>query len=306
MNVIDTLSEGFAAANKRLWIVAIPVAVDLFLWLGPKVLPGPALGQAVEANLPQQYASYGALIQQSISSFNLLSLLAVYLPSLVARLGTISPLASFAPVTFVNRPLPLLLLALLAALGGLWLGCVYLGFIAQLVRDGSTNAREMARSVWRYWRRLIAFLLMVGLAVVVASVPLSLIFALLASVSPAAGAILEIVVQVAIFWGIISLFFTPEALLLDDVGPIRAMRASFQVIAGNFGASILLIGLMFLISLGLPIAWQFIAGNPVGLVAAIVGNAYIGTGVAAAGFLFFKERLTRLQRVSAPKTAEEV
>jgi hypothetical protein len=76
------------------------------------------------------------------------------------------------------------------------------------------------------------------------------------------------------------------------------------VIASNFWAAITLIGLSFLITLGLPLAWQFIAPYPAGLVLAILGNAYIGTGVAAAGFLFYQERLERLKTLAARSTQE--
>src|SRR2546430_10644884 len=100
--------------------------------------------------------------------------------------------------------------------------------------------------------------------------------------------------QIALIWAIVYMFFAIEALLLSDVGPLQAIRLSVVVIASNFWAAITLIGLTFLITLGVPLAWQFITAYPAGLVIAILGNAYIGTGVAAAGFLFYKERLERL------------
>ncbi len=239
MKVIDTLSEGFGAANRRLWIVAIPILFDVFLWLGPKATVGPHLAQLAQTDLPAQYGGYEALFQQIVSGFNLFSLAAIYVPSLVVRLDSTPLLASFSSDVAVNSPLILLGLAAGTVLAGLWLACFYLGLIAQVVRDGQTNVRLMARAVWRYWRRLIAFLLL-----------------------------------------------------------------SVAVIASNFWAAITLIGLTYLITLGLPIAWQFIAAHPAGMAVGIIGNAYIGTGVAAAGFLFYQERLERLK--SAATSSQEI
>ena len=303
MKVIDTLSEGFGAANRRPWIIAIPILFDLFLWLGPKATLGPNLAQLIQAGLPAQYRGYEALVQQTAASFNVFSLAAIYLPSLVVRLES-TPLASFTADLGVNSPLVFLGLAAGTVLVGLWLACLYLGLIAQVVRDGQTNLQLMASAVWRYWRRLIAFLFLVALILAAVAVPFGLAYLVLASVSPSAGEFLALLVQIAFVWAIVYLFFSIQALLLSDAGPVQAIRLSVAVIASNFWAAITLIGLTFLIYLGLPIAWQLIATHPAGLAVGIIGNAYIGTGVAAAGFLFYQERLERLK--SAAQTRQEI
>ncbi len=302
MKIIDTLSEGFGAANRRLWIIAIPILFDLFLWLGPKATIGPDLAQLVQTDLPSQYSSYGALFQQTVAGFNVFSMAAIYVPSLVVRVDT-TPLLNFTAKLAVNSPFAFLGLALATVLVGLWLGCLYLGFVAQVVRDGTTNVRVMASAVWRYWSRLVAFLVLVIAALAVGAIPVGIVFAILSSISAAAGDFMAFLVQIALIWALVYLFFAVEALLLSDVGPVQAIRLSFAVIAGNFWAAVTLIGLTFLITFGLPLAWQVIAPYPAGMFAGIVGNAYIGTGVAAAGFLFYKERLERL--TAAARTPQE-
>ena len=300
MKVIDTLSEGFGAANRRLWIIAIPILFDLFLWLGPKAVVGPGLANLVQADVPSQYSGYEGLLQQTVASFNLFSLAAMYLPSLVVRLDS-APLASLTGHLAVNSPTVFLLAALAIVLAGLWLACVYLGLIAQVVRDGQTNLRLLASAVWRYWRRLVAFLIIVAGLLMLAAVPFGLAYLLASSFSAAAGDFLAFLLQIALLWAIVYLFFAVEALLLSDVGPVQAIRLSITVIAGNFWAAVTLIGLTFLISLGLPLAWQLIAAYPAGLAVGIIGNAYIGTGVAAAAFLFYQERLERLKSAATPQ-----
>ena len=300
MKVIDTLSEGFGAANRRLWIIAIPILFDLFLWLGPKAVVGPGLANLVQADVPSQYSGYEGLLQQTVASFNLFSLAAMYLPSLVVRLDS-APLASLTAHLAVNSPTVFLLAALAIVLAGLWLACVYLGLIAQVVRDGQTNLRLLASAVWRYWRRLVAFLIIVAGLLMLAAVPFGLAYLLASSFSAAAGDFLAFLLQIALLWAIVYLFFAVEALLLSDVGPVQAIRLSITVIAGNFWAAVTLIGLTFLISLGLPLAWQLIAAYPAGLAVGIIGNAYIGTGVAAAAFLFYQERLERLKSAATPQ-----
>ena len=74
MGVIDTLSAGYAAVNRRLWLLGIPIALDLVFWAGPRLgldrfattftLPLAAPGQAEGA-------------QAVPASFDLLMLLAM-------------------------------------------------------------------------------------------------------------------------------------------------------------------------------------------------------------------------------------
>ena len=35
--VIETLSAGYAAVNRQLWVLLLPVLLNVFLWLGPHV-----------------------------------------------------------------------------------------------------------------------------------------------------------------------------------------------------------------------------------------------------------------------------
>ncbi len=304
MKVIDTLSEGFGAANRRIWIIVIPILFDVFLWLGPKATLGPHLAQMVQADLPAPYSGYEQLVQQIVAGFNIFSLAATYLiPSLVAKLDS-TPLVSVTSDLAVNSPLAFVALTAGTVLVGLWLGCLYMGLVAQVVRDGHTDLRVLVVAVWRYWRRLIAFLLLVMLILAAVAMPFGLAYVLLSSVSPDAGQFLALLVEIAVIWSIVYLYFTLQALLLSDAGPVQAIRLSVAVIASNFWAAITLIGLTFLITIGLPIAWQLIATHPAGLAVAIIGNAYIGTGVAAAGFLFYQERLERLK--AAAQTRQEI
>jgi hypothetical protein len=264
---------------------------------------GPNLAHLVQPQLPAEYGDYQALLQQTVSGFNLFALAGLYLPSLVVRLDA-TPLGSLTADLAMNSPVAFGIAAVAIFLAGLWVACLYLGLIAQVVRNGETDLKVMASAVWRYWRRLIAFLLLVAGLLTLAALPFGMVYLMLSQVSPSAAEILGFMVQIALIWGLVYLFFAVEALLLSDVGPIQAVRLSVVVIAGNFWAAITLIGLTFLISLGLPIAWQLIATTPAGLAVGIIGNAYIGTGVAAAGFLFYQERLERLK--ATVRTSQEI
>src|SRR5205807_5330192 len=45
--VIETLSAGYAALNRQLWVLVLPVLVGVVLWLGPHVSYSPLVDPAV-------------------------------------------------------------------------------------------------------------------------------------------------------------------------------------------------------------------------------------------------------------------
>src|SRR5258708_23388725 len=45
--VIETLSAGYTAVNRQLWVLLLPILLDVFLWLGPHVAFSPLVGPAV-------------------------------------------------------------------------------------------------------------------------------------------------------------------------------------------------------------------------------------------------------------------
>jgi hypothetical protein len=71
---------------------------------------------------------------------------------------------------------------------------------------------------------------------------------------------------------------------------------SVALVRTNFWPAVSLIGLILVIDTGLPIVWRELSGRPAGLgvwglAASIVANAYVGTGLAAASMLFYRDRL---------------
>ena len=45
--VIETLSAGYSAVNHHLWVLLLPILLDVFLWFGPHVSYSPLVGPAV-------------------------------------------------------------------------------------------------------------------------------------------------------------------------------------------------------------------------------------------------------------------
>src|SRR2546426_3182445 len=55
--LIDTLQAGFNAVNRNVWLLVLPIAIDLFLWWGPQPAAGPILERWLAQGPPPQLAA---------------------------------------------------------------------------------------------------------------------------------------------------------------------------------------------------------------------------------------------------------
>lgn len=286
--VIDTLSLGFSTITQQLWVLAIPVALDLYLWLGPRLSPLPLI-QHVFLSLP----SAGPAIQwqELLEGFNLFSLLVsaiLAVPSLMAGATTDSPLGQM--VIEIDGGLPFVGWVLALFPLGLLLGCLYLGLMAQKVRQEPYS--PLLSRVWGYWLRVILLLLIFAGGAVLLGFPLAMGLALVSLLSESLATILSTLLLALLLWVGFYLFFVIDAIVISDVGPLSAIRNSINVVRRNFWSSLGLIILINVIGMGLSFIWRALGAKPWGLALGIVGNAYIGSGLAAASLIFYRDRYT--------------
>lgn len=310
--IIDTLSAGFQLINRAPWVLAVPIALDLLLWFGPR-LSVATLGESAIGGLLAAVNAAGAnagaeaegqiegfrqgieALRLIANSFNLLTLLAPggfapesAVPLEKGGLGGQIELLSSGQVALAGLVLLLL---------GLAIACVWLGAIAQLVRDGRGSAGRLLLTVPRYWLSVVGFLALTFGGVLAITLPLLLLAAVAQLAVPALGAFLTLFVAVAlqllVIWALLYLFFFADAVVVSEVGPLRAVANSVRVVSLNFWATLGFIIITWVIMRGLHVIWQTLAQAPVGLALAILGNGYVESGVAAASMLFYRNRIAR-------------
>jgi len=313
--LIAILIEGYATLNRRLWVLVVPIGLDLFLWLGPRLIvrqfAAAILGilSSEQGMNPSLGALWGAQFDPALLSrwgeqtnlFQLLAapLLPVPLPGFsIPLISTLlpnlsnpawpgfTPQAWDPPAGLVAGPLPLAILAV-----GLLLGAFYQLPLADCVRGSNESGVRMLRRVPRAWWRMLALTAM-GLLAGGAFLVLSALFTGVATViHPSLGGLVVYVVLALILFALLFLYFTPQALLLSWVPPLRAVHYSVQVVRHSFWSSVGFVLLVWLVRAGTGSLWQYLSAHPLGMLASIMANAYITTGLAAASLIFYRERL---------------
>ena len=311
MGIIDTFTAGFEMVNRALWVMIVPVLVDLLLWRGPHITPAPlfqrllvwyqaSLAPAAEFLAPsgQRIEDIRQTLEAVAASYNMLSLLVL---NFIANVPTTTGgrAADTTLVVTISSEGAFAILFVLLELTGLLLGCIYFGLIAQQVREGQTDLADLSAKLWSYF----AAMLVLGLIYIGAIVALALPTTLLVAGSRMVGAgatnfAVGLAGTVAYFlamWSLIFLFFATDAVVVSEVRAPRAILNSVLVVGKNFWSTLALIALTFLILAGTQVIWNSLSGSTLGVVVGIAGNAYIASGLTAAGMLFYKSRLAGLE-----------
>lgn len=296
LSIIETISAGFGALNRRLWVLLIPLALDVYLWWSAPLSFAPFFA-LIRDQLAEAAATLTTNAQEQeqfvvrLMNTDMRNILAWFnfVPILAPQVFNDSSAAMMQPIA-VSDPLVMLLLVVLINTLTLLISSVFLTVLATGVQP---TRRTLTAYLWQWVQAIVgmsAYLILCFGAIVLVSVPLTLLFTVLALVVPALAPLGLIVGFVLLFWGYVYTGFAVEAVLLDGVNPLQAVINSIQVVRRSFIPTLGLLMLSIIILSGMTVLWRSLVVHVPGLLIAIVGHAYIATGLLAARLVFYRER----------------
>lgn len=289
---IEALAESGSLLNRRIWLVLLPIGLDLLIWLAPRVILGVdllPLAEGTPSALEEGGGAEGSNMLSFIQDSNVLSLmLGVWVPSL-----GISAAGAESSATVVLETFQQLLFALVLLLPvSLLLGSTYLALIAAEVQERKLTLDILVPRVVRLALRLAG---LVGILLVVTIVPFTLSGLLLTAV-PFLGSLLFLLSIAVLLWFAFYVFYVVNSVALVRQNLPKVIRLSLDLIHSNTWSFVGFFLLYWLIVFGTSIVWSVIIDLAVfnigvGRIIATIGNAYVGTWVTIAVFMYFWNRL---------------
>lgn len=308
LGLIDTLSGGFRVLQRRPWLLLPPLLLDLWFWLGPRWSIQPLTDSLLRlwsadnlpADLMQVAEPYREVLTAAGGQVNLWWLIdnnSAWLRMVLP--GLANPTHFGTPPAAMTASAPALILwAIVMLLLGVVLGSLFLVGVARGV--AGDTAQSSPASFWLgRTARTIAVAILFSLfsfgLLVLGSVLLSLVLTPVFLVSPQLGSAFTSFAALLAGWLVvvvyILLYFMLAAVVSDGVGLWAAMQRSFRLVSRNFWPTLGLLVLVTLIFWGFDLIWQRLAlVSPLGVVAAIIGNAILVTGLTAARLIFYQQR----------------
>lgn len=300
LGVIEAVSAGFEAVLRHPWLLLIPLALDLFLWIGPR-LEAPALYQNFEPTLRQMSADMsdanarlaaqelGNLLKDFFAHYNLFSALSVTLVG-VPVLNAGIHLASARFAWQIDRFSAYLIAVAVGSFVGLLLSGLYWAMLAGQVRGERWAVRPWLRDGWAVALQLLLLMLSLLAVVFMSIFPLSMVMLTVAAFSPGLASLVPALGMALLVWLIVMALFVPHGLALYRIPLAQALRLSVLVVRLYFWPTLGLIAVAVSLSLGMGLIWDGIPFESPLRLLAMAGNAIVGTGLLLASLLYYQNR----------------
>jgi len=318
VGVIESLSRGFDLVAKKYWLLLIPLVLDVFLWLGPRITFQPAMNIMLDSFVDvwepilssHQQGMYTFFLsqtegfQESINALQPQYLPLYGVPSIITGREAIdtNP-GNFRPyIITANSPREMFGLFALSIGISLVFSTGYALQIANSVRPTRQKLTQLARRYVTILSQFVVLAVFVPLLILVFYLPFLLVTWRLLALSEVMNGFMGIAVgRIANLIGILGLFlilwlatfaiFTGHGILLNQRNIIEALWDSIRVVQWNMSATLFLLLIIVVIDGAMRALW-FTANPDSALLigVSIIGNAFISTGLIAATFIFFDDR----------------
>jgi hypothetical protein len=310
LGVIEALSAGLDAVLRHPWLLLIPVLLDMFLWVGPR-LQAPALYHTFEPALRQMTTQMGTsearfaaqelgkAVEQFFTQFNLFAWLSVGLIGVPLVNGGIDATQQLvtggSPLTWQVDSFNGYLLAFMCLTAiGLFAAALYWTLLGHYVRGEPWQMTRWLKHSFEAWKRLLLLAIIVVVLIVMSLFPLSMVMFTLSVFSAGLASLIPLLALGAAAWIIVVCMFTPHGLVVHHMPLGRAINTSILVVRANFAPVSGLVAVAIAITIGIGLIWEGLAADSWLRLVAIVGNAVIATGLIVASLLFYQNRVAIL------------
>lgn len=307
LGVIEALSAGFDAVLRHPWLLLIPVLLDVFLWIGPR-LHAPDLYESFAPTLRQmtqqmttsesRYAAQelSKAVEEFFTQFNLLTWLSAALIGVPIVNGgiaaTLNLVTGSAPLLWrVDSFEGYLLAFVFASVVGLFISALYWTLLGDYVRGEAFQASRWLKRSLAMWKSLLLLAIVVLGLIVLSLFPLMMIMFTLSAFSLGLASFVPLLALALAAWIVLVCVFTPHGLVMYHMPLSRAINTSIMIVRTNFNSVAGLVMLAIALSLGMRLIWEGLAADSWLRFVGIAGNAIVGTGLIVASLFFYQNRV---------------
>ena len=307
--VVGSLRAGFDAVASNLTVALIPLALDLLLWLGPR-LRVDRLFRPIFDEM-SRYASFSgisssdlktlqdnsSLLMDQLKQFNLLGVLRTFPVGVFSLMsGTMpgkTPLGIPTSIQ-VNSVFTLLGWLILLTLIGWLCGGLFFRWVSLIVVSPSqpVNTRFTQSVLQTMLLSLLYFMLLIMIGT-----PVLIVLALLIAASPLLAQGMLLILGLLSMWLIVPLFFSPHGIFMRQQNAFSSIYTSLRMARFTLPTSSLFVLSVILIAYGLNFLWDIPSPDSWMALVGIAGHAFITTSLLAASFIYYRDMQVWLQTV---------
>jgi hypothetical protein len=314
--VVGALKAGLDVISTHISIILLPLALDAFLWLGPR-LSVKSIFTAFYTQMLDIYKVSGMPVDELtraepqwidfLQQFNLFGFLRTFpvgVSSLMqAKMPILSPFGS-QNVIEVGSWLSLFGWMFLLTLLGWTLGAIYFQLVSRLV-SGPERVIASARAIGQ------SMLFSIGFVIVALVIGMPVLF-VLSILNLFGAAVMQtglFVIMLFASWLVVPLFFTPHGIFMRGENAFHSVLTSLRMSRFILPSASMFVLALFLAAQGLNILWTVPPDESWMLLVGIAGHAFVTTALLAASFIYYRDMNAWLNivaerlKTSAPRQA---
>lgn len=292
--LIATLSAGFDLTSHHLWLITLPLFLDIFYWVGPRlsvqnIVEESARVLGTEPALSEMISQIVDLASQ-INLFTSISIPLIGIPALMS--GGIPTQTPLSPALMeVESVSDWLFLFIGFSVIGLLLTATYLGLISFALADQNNDLQFHIGQFLRHILLNTARLFLLGVVFVFALfivwiplLPIAVILGLIAN---------NLFIAVLLFGFVIvaiTLVLAVPAIVYRGRSVLVAVRDSIRLVYKNTMPTVNMLLLVILISSGTNLLWRLADDGSWLTLVSIAGHAFVNTALVTAIFIYYRDR----------------
>jgi hypothetical protein len=299
--LIHALTVGFETVANHIGLILIPAALDLFLWLGPRLSVFEVLNsifKQIDQMAPSlQAGSSGQFPPELLQNFNLFSAAHTFPVGIFSLISyatlTHSPFGAVSEIQ-VGSGIGVFLWLIAITFAGWIIGGLYFFWVARVaLQDQRPWFAGLFRSLLQ--TTILSFALITTL--IVLSIPGLLLLAAISFINPQLGQIAAFILLMIVLWIMVPAFFSAHGIFVLGLNAFRSIIASLNLLSATMGRLGGFVLAALIIQIGLGYLWMIPPDTSWMLLVGILGNAFISTALLAASFIYYKELSAWLQAV---------
>ena len=306
--VFGSLKAGFDVVSNRVVLILLPLALDMFLWLGPRVSVGSLYRTLMNdwidfsrsAGFPVPEVQVLAERIDMLGRVNVLNWMRTFpvgIPSLLSgilpeSLPLQTPLGTQDVIQVSSIFGVLGWLALLTVLG--WVGgSLYFRWVSNSALKGQDTVISSLNAIVQTF--ILSLIWLVGLMLII--FPVLFVVMLFASINAILANIVVFIILMLSFWFIVPLFFMPLGIFAKRQNAFHSVFASLKLSRFTLPTSSLFVFSVIILSTGLNYLWSVPSSDSWMMLVGIAGHAFITTALLAASFIYYRDMTNWLQNV---------
>jgi hypothetical protein len=303
--IIGSLRTGFDAIASHVGVILMPLAFDLFLWLGPHLnmdrIVSPFLanfGQLAAANglKPDDIQMRLDTYAKSFQAFNLLGILRTFpigIPSLMSGSMPTQTPWGLPIVLELASPIQFLGVLLLLIFVGWIFGGLYFHWVAVLATPGVPA--ESRAPAGRAILQTVLYAALWSVACWIIGLPVAFLFNVLFMINSLLGYGVLLLLGFLSMWLVVPIFFSPHGIFLKKQNAFASIMSGFEMSRFTMPTSSLFVLIVCLLGVGLNLLWSEPTADSWLVLVGIFGHAFITTALLASSFVYYHNMTAWLQ-----------